>query len=114
MSVAFPLISTTVAAVTIPAVAAVNATNVRFSPNHSCVFKPTWQGGSLSGVEGLWFWEVGSWDQTGTIWTSANTFKEHHEPNLLDPAFVAAYPEVAVMAQAFAVMASISAKKGVI
>lgn len=117
MSVSFPVITTTVAAVNIPAipaVPAVTANNVRFSDKHQCTFKPTWSGGTLSGVEGEWFWEVGSWDNTNTVWTSANTFKNHHEANLLDPAFVAAYPEVAVMAQAFAAMASISAKKGVI
>lgn len=117
MSISFPAITTVAAAVTIPevpAVPAVTANNVRFSDKHKCTFKPTWSGASLSGVEGEWFWEVGSWSQDGTTWTSANTFKNHHEANLLDPAFVAAYPEVAVMAQAFAAMASISAKKGVI
>lgn len=117
MSVSFPPISTTVAAVNIPevpAVPAVHAGNVRFSDKHKCTFLPTWSGANLSGVAGEWFWEVGSWSQDGTTWTSANTYKNHYEPNLLDPAFVTAYPEVAVMAQAFAAMASISAKKGVI
>ena len=118
MSVEFPVIVTTHAAVTIPEVPAkpaVTANNVRFSSTKPCWFKPTWSGASLSGVEGEWFWEIGSWSQDGTQWTSAGVAdKNHHEANLLDPAFAATYPEVAAMAQAFAAMASISAKKGVI
>lgn len=114
----FPIITTTKAAVTIPAVPAVpeiHAGNVRFSSSKPCWFRPIWSGGTLSGVEGEWFWEVGAWDQTGTIWTPSGAPEvNHHEANLLDPTFASTYPEVAAMGQAFVAMASISTKKGVI
>ncbi len=114
----FPVIETTVAAVHIPAVPAVpelNAGNVRFSPVTACWFRPIWTDGKLSGVEGEWYWEVGTWDETQTIWTSAKAEPvRHYEPNLLDPEFAQANPEVAAMGAAFAAMAAISKRKGVI
>lgn len=116
--VEFPTIETTLAAIDLPEIPAIPATHcghVRLDPNQKCWFVPKWSGANLVGVEGEWFFEVGSWGEDGQTWVSAGVPSiNHHEANLLDPAVAAANPEVTAMAQAFAAMVALSQRKGLI
>lgn len=117
MSVSFPIETTSVINETKPAVvaqAALPLPNVRLADATKVTFTPHWSGGALSSIEGEWVWENGAWDQTGTVWTPGSVKKNHYVANLLDAAFLAANPEVAIMVQVFSTMTTVSKRAGVI
>ena len=115
MSVEFPIITTT-QTVTVPEVVAkpeVVCNEVR--QGSASKFKLNWNAdGTLAGIEGEWFWEVGKWTEDGWVDGGPSGKKNHYIPNLLDPVFAAANPEVAQLASSFAAMAAISKRAGII
>lgn len=119
MSVQFPVITTN-QVVTLPEVVAkpkVACNNVRFQQGVSCRFTPHWNSdGTLARIEGEWFWETGKWGQDGAEWVDGGSSgkRNHYIPNLLDPVFAAANPEVSQLASSFAAMVAISKRARII
>ena len=117
MAIEFPAVTSSVMQTTVPEVVAKPAVlcdNVRMANGQPITFRVTWSGGQISAVSGEWHWESGKWNEDKTVWTPGSAQKNHFIPNLLDPTFLAANPEVAVMVQVFTAMETVSKRAGVI
>ena len=117
MSIEFPVETTSVINETKPAIPyspSLELANVRIADGKGLNIKVTWSGAAISGIAAEWFWENGDWSEDGQTWTQGSRVVNHFVPNLLDPAFLEANPEAAVMVEVFPALVAISKRASVI
>jgi len=117
MSIEFPVETTSVINETKPSIPyspSLELANVRMADGKGLNIKVTWSGAAISGIEAEWYWENGDWSDDGQTWTQGSRVVNHHIHNLLDPAFLEANPEAAVMVEVFPALVAISKRAKVI